>query len=120
MPYRLDKINPIKSAMVLVTSVGALLSPAAARAALTCNFLPDALCNTTDPYAVMSAIANWLVGIFGSVFVLMIVIAGVQMASASDNPDRLKASKKRITNAVVSLVLLISMRAILALLGVSM
>lgn len=82
------------------------------------SFLPAAAC-TDDLEGFVSYIANWMVGIFGALFVLMVVISGVQMASAGDSPDRLKAAKGRLMNAVTGLVLLILMRAILALFGIS-
>lgn len=84
-----------------------------------CNFLPAGLCPAdADINSVIAGTVNLLVGIFSAVFVLMIVIAGVQMASAGDSPDRLKAAKGRLTNAIVGLVFLVLMRAILALLGI--
>ena len=82
------------------------------------NFLPAAAC-TDNLEGFVSYVANWMVGIFGALFVLMVVISGVQMASAGDSPDRLKAAKGRLTNAVTGLVLLVLMRAILALFGIS-
>ncbi len=85
----------------------------------SCNFLPAGLCPAdANINSVIAGTVNLLVGIFSAVFVLMIVIAGVQMASAGDSPDRLKAAKGRLTNAIVGLVFLILMRAILALLGI--
>lgn len=100
--------------------------PAAAKAtadalegSTNCNFLPAGLCPAdADINSVIAGTVNLLVGIFSAVFVLMIVIAGVQMASAGDSPDRLKAAKGRLTNAIVGLVFLVLMRAILALLGI--
>lgn len=87
--------------------------------ATSCNFLPAGLCPANgDINSVIAGAANFLVGIFGAIFVLMIVIAGVQMTSAGDSPDRLKAAKSRLTNAIVGLVFLVLMRAILALLGI--
>jgi hypothetical protein len=84
-----------------------------------CNFLPAGLCPADgDINSVIAGTVNLLVGIFSAVFVLMVVIAGVQMASAGDSPDRLKAAKGRLTNAIVGLVFLVLMRAILALLGI--
>jgi len=82
------------------------------------QFLPPELC-TDDPMALIGVIANMLVGLFGVLFVIMIIVAGAQMASAADSPDRLKAAKSRLVNAIVSLVLLISLRAIMALFGIN-
>ncbi len=82
-----------------------------------CSFLPQELCKS-DIMEFMNAVANFLVGIFGAIFVLMIVIAGAQLVTAGDNPERVKAAKKRLVNAVVSLVLLICFRAILYVFGI--
>lgn len=81
------------------------------------DFLPSDLC-TDEPMQLIGMIANYMVGLFGALFVLMIVVSGAQMASAGDSPDRLKAAKSRLINAVVALVLLISFRAILYIFGI--
>lgn len=109
--------------LVAIASVTALLTPALVRAETvdraTCgNFLPTSFC-VDDIETFVGLVANWMVGIFGALFVLMVVVAGVQLASAGDSPDRLKAAKGRLINAVTGLVLLVSMRAILALLGIT-
>lgn len=115
----------IKNAIIYLRSILVMLSmavvPGIVRAESVTNcgsFLPAAAC-TDDLEGFVSYVANWMVGIFGALFVLMIVIAGVQLASAGDSPDRLKAAKGRLINAVTGLVLLVSMRAILALLGIT-
>ena len=105
---------------VLVMLTFILLPSVVAHAAdRPCNFLPSDLCGSGDLNILIGTIANYLVGLFGSIFLLMMVVAGVQMASAADSPERIKAAKTRLTNAVVGLLLLISMRAIMALLGIS-
>lgn len=63
-------------------------------------------------------ISNWIVGLVGMVIVLMIIVGGVQLVTSAGSPDAVKAAKGRITNAVMSLVVLISMRAILALVSI--
>lgn len=81
----------------------------------TCNFLPSALCvDTVDGF--VSAVINWAFGLIAGVMVIMIVVAGIQMASAADSPDRLKAAKGRAINAVIALFCLVFFRAILSLL----
>lgn len=109
--------------IAIIAFATTLLTPALVRAETvdraTCgNFLPASFC-VDDIEAFVGLVANWMVGIFGALFVLMIVVAGVQLASAGDSPDRLKAAKGRLINAVTGLVLLVSMRAILALLGIT-
>lgn len=98
-----------------------LLSPGASKAATVDNcgtFLPSELC-TDDIYSLLGTIANYMVGFFSLLFVLVIVIAGAQMASAGDSPDRLKAAKSRLMNAIVGLVLLLSFRAIIYVFGLT-
>lgn len=82
------------------------------------NFLPASLC-TNDIPTFIGLVANMMVGAFGVLFVVMITVAGAQMASAGDSPDRLKAAKSRLINAIVGLVLLISFRAIMAFFGIN-
>ncbi len=71
-----------------------------------------------DLKEVIYAIINYLVSIIGAVIVLVIIISGVQLAASAGNPDAIKKAKEHILNAVISLVLLISMYAILSLIGI--
>ncbi len=122
------KVRYIKTVIVTTLALAMMILPQFARAeeavlpsssaAVECSFLPQEFC-TSDIYEFIGNVANWMVGIFGSLFVLAVVISGVQMASAADSPDRLKSAKSRLTNAIVGLVLLISFRAILSLLGIA-
>jgi hypothetical protein len=84
-----------------------------------CTKLGSLCPNEPSLDSLLSNIANWMVGLFGALFVLMIVIAGAQMASAGDSPERLKAAKSRLINAIIGLTLLLSFRAILALVGIT-
>ena len=118
-----SKINKIRLAVLLMA---ASLTPAIATASAeglgkdNCgNFVPVSLC-TNDIPTFIGLVANMMVGVFGLLFVVMIVVAGAQMASAGDSPDRLKASKSRLVNAIVGLVLLICFRAIMALFGINL
>lgn len=67
---------------------------------------------------IISGASNWLVTIAGTIFVLMIVISGIQLAGSAGNPDAIKGAKKRITNVLISLVLLLCIRLIMSLLGI--
>jgi hypothetical protein len=49
----------------------------------------------------------------GGVIVLMIVIAGIQYITSTADPSRVKAAKDRLQNAIIALVLFLSMFAIL-------
>lgn len=84
----------------------------------SCNFLPAAFCGGTIDQLV-TGIGNWLMGLILAISLIMIVVSGAQMASASDSPDRLKAAKGRLTAAITSLVFLVLFRAILAWLGIA-
>jgi len=66
----------------------------------------------------INGIANWLTGLIGLVVVLIIIIAGVQMIASAGNPEAIKAARGRLTNAIIGLVTLLSMRLILTLIGV--
>ncbi len=112
------KIANIKTAL-LATLLLAL--PSSARAATVDNcgeFLPENLC-TDQPMELIGIIANMMVGLFGALFVVMIVVSGVQMITSGDSPDRLKAAKSRLINAIVALILLISLRAIMGIFGIN-
>ncbi len=85
------------------------------------NYGWDKICDYSQKNVVMGlvvGISNWIVGLVGLVIVLMIVVGGVQMIASAGSPDAVKAAKSKITNAIMSLVVLISMRAILALVSI--
>ena len=69
-------------------------------------------------WGLVIGISNWIVGLVGTVIVLMIIVGGVQLITSAGSPDAVKAAKGRITNAVMSLVVLISMKAILVLVSI--
>lgn len=80
-----------------------------------------ASCDTggqVDLYQVVGGITTWVVGILVIVIVLVIIISGVQLAASAGNPDAIKTAKNHIFNAILGLVLLISMYGILALIGI--
>ena len=62
-------------------------------------------------------IANAVFGVIGTVIVIVIVVAGIQMASSSGDPNAIKSAKGRLVAAISSLVLLIAMAAIFNLIG---
>lgn len=85
------------------------------------NYGWKSICDHSQKNVVMGlvvGISNWIVGLVGLVIVLMITIGGVQMVASAGSPDAVKAAKSKITNAIMSLVVLISMRAILALVSI--
>lgn len=66
---------------------------------------------------VINTIANWLVGIIGSVLAVVILVSAVQIVTAGGSPEAMKSAKNRLTQAAISLGLLVSFRAIVALIG---
>lgn len=66
-------------------------------------------------YLLINGVANYITGIIGAVAVLIIIISGIQMITSAGQPEAIKAGKKRLTTAILSLFLLISMRLILNL-----
>jgi hypothetical protein len=107
----------------LLTAGVALLSPLRAVAAVDCNNLGvlkalPGICGAEDFNAVINAIVTWLMGILGVVLAIVILASAVQIVSSGGSPEAIKSAKSRLTQAAVSLGLLISFRAILALLGV--
>lgn len=63
-------------------------------------------------------IADYIVGLIGTIVVIMIIVSGIQMAASAGNPDAITSAKKRLIAALISLALLLSIRVIMALLGV--
>ncbi len=71
-----------------------------------------------DLYQVLSGITTWVIGILVIVIILVIIVSGVQLAASAGNPDAIKTAKNHIFNAILGLVLLISMYGIFALIGI--
>lgn len=67
---------------------------------------------------VVNFIASWLVGLIGAVLAVIILVSAVQIVASGGSPEAMKSAKNRLTQAAISLGLLISFRAILALLGI--
>lgn len=70
-------------------------------------------------YSLIQALVNWLIGIFGSLAVLAIIIGGIQYSSSGGNPEAIRRAKSHIVNAVVGVIMLILMFFILKLIGVN-
>ena len=108
----------------LLTAAVALLSPLRAAAAepeadpkSKCGGLPQSWCDASDFNVVVGLLVNWLMGLLGVVLAIVILASAVQIVSSGGSPEAIKSAKSRLTQAAVSLGLLISFRAILALLG---
>jgi len=94
-----------------------------------CGSLPQWLCDQAtstiaDPNnplggirPLIDFIANIMVGLFGSIIVLIIIASGVQIAASGGNEEAVKKGKENIFKAVTGLVLLISFRAIIQIIN---
>lgn len=68
-------------------------------------------CNNTNTCLANNPLINWIkiainflsVGV-GVIVVIMIIIGGIQYASAGPNPQAVQAAKKRITNSLIALL----------------
>lgn len=59
-------------------------------------------CNLVRDYGV--PIMNFLGAIVGIVVTISIVTGGIQYASSADDPQKVAAAKKRITNSIIALI----------------
>ena len=78
------------------------------------------LCKNTEGTRLTSLItfvANLVFGIVGTVTVIMIIVAGIQLSASSGSPDAIKSAKNKLIAAITSLILLIAMAAIFNLIG---
>lgn len=74
---------------------------------------------SADVYGVINAVISWVMGIVGAIIVLIVIVAGVQLAASAGNPEAVKSAKSRLTNAIIGLVLLTSVYAIFKLIGIA-
>ncbi len=72
--------------------------------------------NTTND--IINSIANWFMGILGTLLAITILISAIQIISSAGSPNAVKSAKGRLAQAAISLGLLISFRSILALIGI--
>lgn len=61
----------------------------------------------------LAAILSFLARGVGLVVVLMLIVGGIQYIASAGNPQGIEAAKKRLTNAIMALLLFIFMAAIL-------
>lgn len=92
------------------------LSPAGR--ALFCNGQENLTNDSNSLNVVINFIATWLVGLIGVVLAVVILVSAVQIVASGGSPEAMKGAKNRLTQAAISLGLLISFRAILALIGI--
>lgn len=67
---------------------------------------------------VIDNIVNIMVGFIGFILAIVILVSAIQIVSSGGSPDAMKSAKNRLSQAAISLGLLISFRAILALIGI--
>lgn len=85
------------------------------------NNLPGGvnLCNESDLNVVVANIVNFLTGFIGLVLAIVIIVSAIEIVTSAGSPDRMKSAKNRLMQAAVSIALLISFRAIIALFGIT-
>ncbi|MDQ5943310.1 MAG: hypothetical protein QG675_78 [Patescibacteria group bacterium] len=85
------------------------------------NNLPGGvnLCNESDLNVVIGNIANFLIGFIGLVLAIVIIVSAIQIIVSAGSPDAMKSAKNRLMQAAISLGLLVSFRAIIALFGIT-
>ncbi|MDP4038677.1 MAG: hypothetical protein Q8P54_01775 [bacterium] len=108
----------------LVTSFLSLAIFGRAFAAVECLVLQGIIpsCSSPDKNSInvfIGNIVNLATAIIGLITVAVIIVAGIQIISSAGNPEAIASAKKRLFQAVLGLALLIMMRAIFALIGVT-
>lgn len=68
-------------------------------------------CEFIDKF--VNPVIKFLTAGVGIVITMMIIIGGIQYSSAGDDPQKVGAAKKKISNAILALVLFIALSAIL-------
>lgn len=65
---------------------------------------------TVNPiYDLLSRGISYATGVFGLIFVLMIIVSGLQYVISGADPESAKSAKKRITGAMTALAMLLFM-----------
>ena len=83
-----------------------------------CNDASSIPGNKSTLQTVIDNNVNILVGFIGFILAIVILVSAIQIVSSGGSPDAMKSAKNRLTQAAISLGLLISFRAILALIGI--
>lgn len=99
-----------------------LIKPTIASVA-KCGVLDDlpgvgSLCNDSDLNVVIGKIATFLISFVGAVLAIVIIVSAIQIVASSGSPEAMKSAKNRLMQAAISLGLLVSFRAIIALFGI--
>ena len=86
--------------------------------------LPDGttcLCPSATTFGMVNAylkpMLTWMVGIATGLAVLMVIIGGIQIIMSNGDPGKIGEGKKRVTEAILGLLMLVLSGAILYLLN---
>ncbi len=63
--------------------------------------------STTDFNELVENVLDWVLGIAGSVALLMLIAGGIMYATAAGSEEKLKAAKKTILYAIIGVVIVI-------------
>lgn len=73
---------------------------------------PNPLGDTTDIYALIDSILNWLIPVGITLCTIVIIIGGIMFMTAGGSEDKVTRAKKTLTYAVIGLVVLIIAKGI--------
>lgn len=73
---------------------------------------------TGEPYVLIGQLLGWGTIVGGGVAFLMVIFAGLQIATASGDPKRIKAAQELMTSAIAGLMLIIFSIVLLNLIGI--
>ncbi len=68
-------------------------------------------------YAYLQRVVTLIEGLIGVAIVIAIIVSGLQYITSAGSPDAVRSAKKRLFNAVISLVLYLMAVAIIKALG---
>lgn len=75
----------------------------------------------TNPFGILNQYINpmlsWMIGVAAGLALLMVVIGGVQIVISGGNDAQIGEGKKRITQAIIGLIMLVFSAAILSYLN---
>ncbi len=71
-----------------------------------CGNTVDKPCTVEDIFNVFVIITNYLIGIAGLIAIISIVYAGFSMVMAAGRTEAIASGKKRLTNSVIGLILI--------------
>lgn len=66
----------------------------------------------TDVRGIVANIIKAILGLLGTIFIVLLVVAGFKYMTAGGNEDQIKDAKKQILNALIGLVIIMAAYAI--------